>query len=102
MSRLRSVPLSSTIPESHPMPVYQCATIGLQLDDSQLDRLAGGITKIHSEETQAPAPFIRVVFPPLPQQSVYTAGVRPPSVIFNGGIRSARSDIPRHAIMRRI
>ena len=84
------------------MPVYQCATIGLQLDDSQFDRLAEGITKIHSEETQAPEPFIRVVITPMPQQFGYTAGVRAASVIVSAGIRSGRSDATRHAIMHRI
>jgi phenylpyruvate tautomerase PptA (4-oxalocrotonate tautomerase family) len=84
------------------MPVYQFGTIGIQLDDDQRDRLATGITRIHSEETKAPEPFIRVVFLPIPEGFGYTAGVRAASVIVNGGIRAGRSDATRHAIMGRI
>jgi len=84
------------------MPVYQFGTIGIQLDDDQRDRLAKGITAIHSEETKAPEPFIRVVFLPIPEGFGYTAGERASSVIVNGGIRAGRSDATRHAIMSRI
>ncbi|MDO8208864.1 tautomerase family protein [Conexibacter sp. CPCC 206217] len=84
------------------MPVYQFGAIGVPLDEDQRDRLAEGITRIHSEETNAPEPFIRVVFLPIPEGFGYTAGGVAPSVIVNGGIRAGRSDATRHAIMRRI
>lgn len=84
------------------MPVYQFAAIGVPLEEEQRDRLAEGITRIHSEETQAPEPFIRVVFMPVPYGLGYTAGGVAPSVIVNGGIRAGRSDATRHAIMHRI
>lgn len=84
------------------MPIYQCATIGVPLEEDQMKELAEGITEIHSSETGAPEPFIRVVFTPLPQSLGYTAGAQAPSVIINGGIRSGRSDIARHKIMHRL
>jgi len=84
------------------VPVYQFATIGINLEDDQRERLAQGITKIHSEETNAPEPFIRVVFLPIPEGFGYTAGTLASSVIVNGNIRSGRSDATRHAIMHRI
>lgn len=84
------------------MPVYQFATVGLQLSDDQRARLAKGITQIHADETKAPEPFIRVVFLPIPPGFGYTAGEATTSVIVNGGIRGGRSDATRHAIMRRI
>jgi len=84
------------------MPVYQFATIGINLEDDQRERLAAGITEIHSSETNAPEPFIRVVFLPIPEGFGFTAGKLASSVIVNGGIRSGRSDATRHAIMHRI
>ena len=97
-----TVPRRTTSNRKDPHAVYQFGTIGLQLDDDQRDRLAKGITTIHSEETQAPEPFIRVVFLPIPEGFGYTAGERASSVIVNGGIRAGRSDATRHAILRRI
>jgi len=84
------------------MPVYQFGTIGIQLEEEQRDRLAKGITEIHSSETNAPEPFIRVIFLPIPAGFGYTAGEVATSVIVNGGIRAGRSDATRHAIMKRI
>jgi phenylpyruvate tautomerase PptA (4-oxalocrotonate tautomerase family) len=84
------------------MPVYQFAAIGVPLEEDQRDRLAEGITEIHSSETGAPEPFIRVVFLPIPYGFGYTAGGVAPSIVVNGGIRAGRSDATRHAIMRRI
>ena len=84
------------------MPVYQCVTAGVDLTDQQRDQIARGITTIHHEETQAPEPFIRVAFTPLPLGLMYTAGKVEPSVIVNAGIRYGRSEVTRRKIMGRL
>ena len=84
------------------MPVYQCVTAGVDLTDEQRDRIAHGITTIHHDETQAPEPFIRVAFTPLPLGLMYTAGKIEPSVIVNAGIRYGRSEVTRRSIMSRL
>lgn len=84
------------------MPVYQCGTQTDYLDAGQRDRLAKGITRIHSEETNAPEPFIRVVFTEQDPGYVYTAGEPAGSVIVHGSIRAGRTQETRETIMRRI
>jgi phenylpyruvate tautomerase PptA (4-oxalocrotonate tautomerase family) len=98
---LPSSPRNGNVKEAS-VPVYQFGTIGIQLEDDQRERLAKGITQIHSEETKAPEPFIRVVFLPIPEGFGYTAGVKASSVIVNGGIRAGRSQETREAILHRI
>lgn len=84
------------------MPIYQCVTSGIDLTDEQRDRIAHGITTIHHHETQAPEPFIRVAFMPLPLGLMYTAGKVEPSIIINGGIRAGRSELTRRQLMKRL
>lgn len=84
------------------MPVYQCVTAGVDLTDEQRDQIARGVTTIHHDETQAPEPFIRVAFTPLPLGLMYTAGKVEPSVIINGGIRYGRGEVTRRKIMTRL
>lgn len=84
------------------MPVYQCVTAGIDLTENQRDRIAAGITTIHHEETQAPEPFIRVAFTPLPQGLMYTAGKVENTVLISGGIRAGRSEVTRRNILRRL
>lgn len=84
------------------MPIYQCVTAGIDLTDDQRDRIARGITTIHHEETQAPEPFIRVAFTPLPLGLMYTAGKVEPSVVISGGIRAGRSEVTRRNLLRRL
>lgn len=83
------------------MPVYQFAHSGVPLNLVERDRLARGITEIHHSETNAPEPFVRVVFEPMPLGTVYTAGEISPSVLLNCGIRAGRSDTTRHRIIQR-
>ncbi|MDO8188514.1 tautomerase family protein [Conexibacter sp. JD483] len=83
------------------MPLYECSTPSGMLDADQRQRLAAGITRIHAEETQAPEPFIRVVFDELAEGCGFTAGVPAPSVILRGGIRAGRSEDTRRAILTR-
>lgn len=84
------------------MPVYQCVTAGVDLTDDQRERIAQAITTIHHDETQAPEPFIRVAFTPLPLGLMYTAGKVEPSVIVQGGIRYGRGEAVRRNIMSRL
>lgn len=84
------------------MPVYQCVTAGVDLTDDQRERIAHGITTIHHDETQAPEPFIRVAFEPLPLGLMYTAGKIEPSIIITGGIRYGRGEAVRRRIMDRL
>lgn len=84
------------------MPVYQCATQTDFLDAGQRDRLAKGITTIHSEETNAPEPFIRVVFAEQEPGYAYTAGQPAASVIVHGSIRAGRTQETRETIMHRV
>lgn len=83
------------------MPVYQLAHSGIPLSLLERDRLAKGITEIHHSETNAPEPFVRVVFQPLPIGTIYTAGAVSPSVLLNCGIRDGRSHSTRQNIIRR-
>lgn len=84
------------------MPIYQVVTAGVDLNEDQRDRIAHGITTIHHEETQAPEPFIRVFFMPLPGELAYTAGKVEPSVVINAGIRYGRSELTRRNLLRRL
>lgn len=83
------------------MPIYQVVTVEVDLGKTQRDRLAAGLTEIHHDETQAPEPFIRVVFQPLPLGLAYTAGRVEPSFLLSCGIRAGRSEATRHSILRR-
>ena len=82
------------------MSVYQVVTSGVDLDRTQRDRLARGITDIHRAETRAPDSFVRVVFEPMPLGVVYASGEVAPVIVVNGGIRASRSEIIRHRIVR--
>lgn len=84
------------------MPIYQVVHSGLPLTLTQRDRLARGITAIHHDATNAPEPFIRVAFQPVPFGLLYTAGDLAPSLIVAGHIRDGRSEAVRQEIVRRI
>lgn len=84
------------------MPVYQLGHAGVPLSILQRDRLAKGITTIHHDETNAPEPFVRVIFEPLPYGAIYTAGEIAPSVLVSGLIRAGRSEVIRQRLVRRI
>lgn len=83
------------------MPVYQLVHSGIPLSLSERDRLAQGILEIHHSETNAPEPFVRVVFTPLPLGTIYTAGKISPSVLLSCGIRAGRTQEVRQSIIRR-
>ncbi|MBM9466671.1 tautomerase family protein [Nakamurella leprariae] len=83
------------------MPIYQVAHCGLPLTVTQRDRLARGITRIHHDVTNAPEPFVRIVFQPVPFGLMYTAGELAPSIIVHGSIRDGRSEVARQQIVQR-
>ena len=83
------------------MPVYQLAHAGIPFTIIQRDRLARGITKIHHDVTNAPEPFVRIVFEALPFGNIYTAGEIAPSIVLSGNIRAGRSEVMRQQIVER-
>lgn len=84
------------------MPVYQVVTSGIELTQEQRDTLARRLTDTHHTVTQAPEPFVRVVFQPMPLGLVYTAGEVAPSLILAAGCRGGRSDATRSELMRKL
>lgn len=83
------------------MPIYQFTHSGAPVNAGERERLAKGITAIHHSETNAPEPFVRVIFTPLPLGTIYTAGEVSPSVLLSCGIRAGRSDATRRRILQR-
>ena len=84
------------------MPVYQVVTSGVELTKEQRDTLAKRFTATHHEVTQAPEPFVRIVFQPMPLGLMYTAGEIAPSVVLHAGCRGGRSDATRSELLRRL
>ena len=84
------------------MPIYQVVTSGVELSKEQRDTLAKRFTATHHDVTQAPEPFVRVVFQPMPLGLMYTAGEIEPSFILNAGCRGGRSEETRHDLMNRL
>ena len=75
------------------MPIYQVVTSGVELTKEQRDTLAERFTAVHHEVTQAPEPFIRVVFQPMPLGLMYTAGRIEPSFVLAAGCRARPAEI---------
>ena len=84
------------------MPIYQVVTSGVDLDRDQRDTLARRFTQVHHEVTQAPEPFIRIAFQPMPLGLMYTAGEIEPSLVLHAGCRAGRSETTRHELMRKL
>jgi phenylpyruvate tautomerase PptA (4-oxalocrotonate tautomerase family) len=83
------------------MPVYQVAHAGIPFTLMQRDRIARGITTIHHEVTNAPEPFVRVVFQPMPFGNIYTAGEVEASIVVSCGVRAGRSEVARRQLVER-
>lgn len=83
------------------MPVYQVAHAGIPFTLMQRDRIAQGITRIHHDVTNAPEPFVRVVFEPMPFGNIYTAGEVGSSIVLFGNVRSGRSEVQRRQLVER-
>lgn len=84
------------------MPIYQVVTSGVDLSKEQRDTLAERFTNVHHEVTQAPEPFIRVVFTPMPLGLMYTAGKVEPSFVLAAGCRAGRSENTRHELIGKL
>lgn len=84
------------------MPVYEVLTTQGTLDAEKRSRLAAEITKVHTEETGAPAGFVQVVFPELPVGHSFTAGVEATPHIIRGQVRAGRAPSVRRAIIERL
>jgi phenylpyruvate tautomerase PptA (4-oxalocrotonate tautomerase family) len=84
------------------MPIYEVTTIEGTLDDAQRSQLAGEITRIHTEETGAPADFVHVLFPELAPGRTYRAGRPSNPHMIRAQIRAGRPMEVRHAIIKRL
>ena len=83
------------------MPIYQYVHSGAPLTMVERDTIAKGIVHIHHSVTNAPEPFVRVVFQPVPLGMIYTAGEIAPSVVLNCQIRAGRTQEQRHELLSR-
>jgi phenylpyruvate tautomerase PptA (4-oxalocrotonate tautomerase family) len=82
------------------MPVYQVAHAGIPFTLLQRDAIARGITRIHHEVTNAPEPFVRVAFQPMPFGNIYTAGEVEGSIVVFGNVRAGRSELQRRQLVQ--
>jgi phenylpyruvate tautomerase PptA (4-oxalocrotonate tautomerase family) len=57
---------------------------------------------VHHEVTQAPEPYVRIVFQPMPLGLMYSAGEIAPSFILGAGCRGGRSDATRHELLHEL
>ena len=83
------------------MPIYQYVHSGAPLTMLERDQIAKGILHIHHSVTNAPEPFVRVVFQAVPIGMIYTAGEIAPSVILNCQIRAGRTQEQRQELLTR-
>lgn len=83
------------------MPIYQYVHSGAPLSLVERDEIANGILRIHHEVTNAPEPFVRVVFQAVPLGLIYTAGEISASVVLNCQIRAGRTDEQRRELLTR-
>jgi phenylpyruvate tautomerase PptA (4-oxalocrotonate tautomerase family) len=83
------------------MSIYQYVHSGAPLSILERDRLAEEIVRIHHSVTNAPEPFVIVVFQAVPLGLIYTAGEIAPSVILNCQIRAGGTQEQREEILRR-
>ncbi|MBV9720945.1 MAG: tautomerase family protein [Mycobacterium sp.] len=84
------------------MPIYQVITGGVELNGGQRDVLAKRFTEVHHAVTNAPEPFIRVIFQALQPGLIYTAGEVTPSFILIAGCRGGRTDDTRLKLMKEL
>ena len=85
------------------MPTYVCLARSGQISAGQRQRIAAGITLIHSECTGAPPAFVQCIFQDLDAASHYIGGeAAPESVWVYGHIRDGRDEEVRERILIRI
>ena len=85
------------------MPTYVCWATKGQTSPEQKQRIAAGITVIHSECTGAPTAFVQCIFQDIDAAGHYIGGVdAPESVWVHGHIRDGRDKEVRGQILIRI
>jgi len=84
------------------MPIYECLTTQGTLDQAKRKRFAEAVTAIHCEETNAPADFVHVVFPELPEGHSFTGGNGANPALIRGQVRAGRPPSVRNAIINRV
>jgi phenylpyruvate tautomerase PptA (4-oxalocrotonate tautomerase family) len=80
--------------------VYQVIAREGLLDDDLRRRVAGEITRIHTEHTGAPELFVNVLFQDLPEGRLFTAGEPSSTTIVLGQVREGRELAVRQAMLR--
>jgi phenylpyruvate tautomerase PptA (4-oxalocrotonate tautomerase family) len=85
------------------VPTYVCLAGSGQISAGQRQRIAAGITLIHSACTGAPPAFVQCIFQDLDAASHYVGGEpAPESVWVYGHIRDGRDEQVRERILIRI
>jgi phenylpyruvate tautomerase PptA (4-oxalocrotonate tautomerase family) len=85
------------------MPTYVCWAGSGQISPGQKQRIAAGITRIHSECTGAPAAFVQCIFQDIDAASHYIGGEAAPDTVWvYGHIRGGREEEVREQILTRI
>ncbi|MDX3236965.1 tautomerase family protein [Streptomyces sp. ME03-5709C] len=79
------------------MPVYTCTTALGTLAPGTKHQLAVEITRIHAEINHVPPAYVNVLFPELPQDSVYVGGEPGAPLLISGW---ARRGHPQEATTR--
>jgi phenylpyruvate tautomerase PptA (4-oxalocrotonate tautomerase family) len=79
------------------VPIYTCTTAEGTLMPEVKRELAGEITRIHAEINHVPPAYVNVLFPELPQDSVYVGGEPGAPLLISGW---ARRGHPQEATTR--
>ncbi|WP_354701719.1 hypothetical protein DSM112329_02047 [Paraconexibacter sp. AEG42_29] len=82
------------------MPLYQVIAQEDLLTDDIRRRIAGEITRIHTENTGAPAIFVNVLFQDVSPGRLFTAGQPSHTTIIVGQVREGRELAVRQALLQ--
>src|ERR1700722_5804126 len=79
------------------MPTYFCTTLEGRLTAEQKSRIAGEITRVHSEVTGAPSFFAQVIFQEVKPGNYFMGGapLRHDQLFVYGLIRSGRASVDK-------
>lgn len=85
------------------MPTYVCSLAEGSVTPRQKAAVAEALSRIHSEETGAPAYFVQVVIEEKPPGNRFLGGSPASGQIWiRGDIRAGRTETQRNAMMRRM
>jgi phenylpyruvate tautomerase PptA (4-oxalocrotonate tautomerase family) len=85
------------------MPTYVVSLAEGRINDQQKAAIADALSRIHSEETGAPAFFVQVIFDENKEANRFLGGTRISKQIWiRGDIRAGRSEALRSAMMLRM